>query len=163
THALTIDTDGQHDPADIPTLLEQSRSHPHALIIGARSAPDSYPLASRIGRFVSNHLIQLECGVHLPDSQFGLRVYPLNSLQQLRVRTGRYGYESEVITRLAWAGIEIVQVPIRCIYDVAGGRTTHFRPLRDSAASLFMHARLIARSLWPTPVKSLATSNLSNA
>ena len=36
THILTLDADGQHDPADIPALLEKHGEHPAAIIVGAR-------------------------------------------------------------------------------------------------------------------------------
>src|SRR5690348_4234635 len=38
THAITIDTDGQLDPGEIPLLLEQSRKQPAAMIVGCRDA-----------------------------------------------------------------------------------------------------------------------------
>ncbi|CAN5432273.1 hypothetical protein BH09PLA1_BH09PLA1_12510 [soil metagenome] len=151
THAITIDTDGQHDVADVGPLLELSRTNPAALVIGARSTGAGYPLASRMGRAISNFLIRLESGVRVEDSQCGLRVYPLDSALRLKRRAGRFGYETEIITRFAWAGLPILQIPIRCIYDVEGGRTTHFSIGRDSAAAIFMHIWLIARSLFFIP------------
>jgi uncharacterized protein (DUF2062 family) len=155
THAITIDTDGQHDPADIAPLLKLSREHPAALVIGARSTESNYPRASRIGRAISNLLIQIESGARVADSQCGLRVYPLESTLHLKNRAGRFGYETEIITRIAWAGLPILEAPIRCIYHVAGGRTTHFRVGRDSASAVLMHVALLARSLFLVPPEKL--------
>jgi hypothetical protein len=52
---------------------------------------------------------------------------------------------------------------VKCIYDVAGGRTSHFRPVRDSIAAVFMHARLLHRSIFPWPVKKIAGSRQPDA
>jgi hypothetical protein len=160
THALTIDTDLQHDVDDVPALLEVSRAHPAALVIGVRPIETAgYPLASRIGRRISNLLVRIESGVRIADSQCGLRVYPLELLVHLHVTAGRFGYETEIVTRAGWAGLEIRQTPIRCIYDVPQGRVTHFRPVLDSIRAFGMHMRLIGRSLLPWPPRKVRTGS----
>jgi uncharacterized protein (DUF2062 family) len=158
THAVTIDTDLQHDAADIPPLLELSRANPAALVIGVRSlsAPD-YPLLSRVGRRLSNLLIRVETGLHVSDSQCGLRVYPLASVERLATPPRKYEFETEVIARAALAGVEVREVPIRCIYDVPGGRISHFRPVIDSLRAAMMHVRLLAWSLCPWPMRPVGT------
>ena len=164
THAVTIDTDSQHDVTDVPLLIELAKQHPEALIVGARPTDiGNYPLGSRVGRLISNLFVRLETGARISDSQCGLRVYPLESVAHANARTGRFGFETEVITRLAWAGVPIVETPVKCIYDVAGGRTSHFRPVRDSIAAVFMHARLLHRSIFPWPVKKIAGSRQPDA
>lgn len=149
THVLTIDTDGQHDPADVPGLLAIARQNPNALIVGARSIDTAdYPAASRFGRWFSNTMVTLESGVRVEDSQCGLRVYPL-VLRSLPARTGRYAFETDILTRCGWANVPVIGVPVRCVYRIAGGRVSHFRKGRDSLAALAMHARLLLRSLIP--------------
>ncbi|MBC7784480.1 MAG: glycosyltransferase, partial [Burkholderiales bacterium] len=151
THVITIDTDGQHDVADVPRLIEAARAHPNALILGARDmwAAD-YPRASRVGRMWSNRFVYLESGVRLSDSQCGLRVYPISVLQ-LHARSTRYGFETEILTRCGWANIPVVETPIRCIYNLPGERVSHFRPWKDTAVGMCMHLRLLGRSFWPIP------------
>src|SRR2546423_11163524 len=92
THAVTIDTDGQLDPDEIPRLLDAARSQQHALILGTRdeTAAD-YPARSRTGRRVSNLLVRLESGLRVSDSQCGFRVYPLGMLEVARCSADRYG------------------------------------------------------------------------
>lgn len=157
THALTIDTDGQHDVADVAPLLDLARRHPDALFVGARpTATPGYPLASRIGRAISNFFVHLESGARVSDSQCGLRVYPLDAVARSGATAGRYGYETEVLTRLAWAGVGVGETPIRCVYDVAGGRVSHFRPFRDSLQATAIHVRLLTRSFLPWPARKIA-------
>jgi hypothetical protein len=148
THAVTIDTDGQHDAGDVMPLVEVARRNREALVVGRRATTVSgYPLASRVGRAISNFLIRCECGVTVADSQCGLRVYPLNRIVAIETRAGRFGFETEIITRAAWAGLAIVEASVRCVYDVPAGRTSHFRPWRDSFSAVVMHARLLAEKL----------------
>lgn len=162
THALTIDTDGQHDAAFIPALLDASRQSPEALVIGVRddSHPD-YPARSRLGRRLSNLFVRLECGLRVSDSQCGLRVYPLELLRAARGRGGRFEYETEIITRTGWAGGRIVQVPISTIYLAPGRRVSHYRPWRDSLRGVALHVRLLGRAMLPLPHRKLPSHGAS--
>ena len=152
THAVTIDTDGQLSPADIPPLLDRARLRPTALVLGTRNASAAdYPLRSRLGRWVSNRLVWFETGHTVADSQCGLRVYPLAFATSARCAAERFGYETEVITRAAWAGLPVVQVPVACRYFAPGERVSHFRPWVDSGRAIAMHARLTAAACNPFP------------
>jgi glycosyltransferase involved in cell wall biosynthesis len=156
SHALTIDTDGQHDVTDVPALLRLAQERPDALIVGARSTCiDGYPPLSRFGRFVSNLFVRIESGARVSDSACGLRVYPLEAVRRVNARSRRFGFELEVITRLAWAGVPIVDAPVKCTYHVNGGRITHFRPVWDSIDALLLHVWLTTRSMIPWPVKKV--------
>ena len=160
THVATMDTDGQHEVADLVNLTAVSARHPGSLILGARARRGvDVPLASRVGRCVSNGLVWLESGVSVADSQSGMRVYPLEHVAALAGRAPRYGYETEVLVRAGWHGVAIEERPIRCIYRVPGGRTTHFRLWGDTLACACMHARLLARALFPGPVRLGGTAD----
>jgi uncharacterized protein (DUF2062 family) len=159
THALTIDSDGQHDPADLPRLMDAANLEPGALVIGMRPIRMAgCPLGSTLGRIISNHFVWVASGVRVNDSQSGLRCYPLEVVGALGVRAGRYGFETEVVTRAGWAGVPVREVPIQCTYEVPGGRVTHFRKVGDSWAAAKMHAHLVGRSLLPgNPVARLGS------
>jgi glycosyltransferase involved in cell wall biosynthesis len=152
THALTIDTDGQLDPEEIPALLDAARQSPRALVIGVRSerAAD-YPSRSRAGRRVSNLLVRFESGLRVSDSQCGFRVYPLDVVLALDCKAGHFGFETEVITRAGWAGCDVREVPVTCRYFPPEQRVSHFRPWLDSIRAVGMHVRLLARAFSPWP------------
>ena len=159
THALTIDTDGQHDVADLEALTALSARNPDALVIGARtSAGARAPIASRIGRSLSNWFVWVESAVSVTDSQSGMRAYPLGHMLVLAGHASRYGFETEVIVRAGWYGVPVLETPIRCIYQVPGGRTTHFRLGWDTLASIGMHAGLLGRALLPGPSRAGAAN-----
>jgi uncharacterized protein (DUF2062 family) len=152
THAITIDTDGQLDPEEIPALLDAARRHPEALIVGRRKDRiDGYPTRSRMGRRVSNLLVRLESGVRVDDSQCGFRVYPLGLIAAVNCSVGHYGFETEVITRAGWARCAVEQAPVTCRYLPSGQRVSHFRPCLDTLRGARMHLFLLARALFPFP------------
>lgn len=152
THAVTMDTDGQLDPEQIPILLEAAKRSPEALVLGVRPGPvEGCPKANRVGQVLSNLALWLECGLSVTDSQCGLRVYPIEIPATVRPRPDRFGFEAEIITRAAWAGYPIVEVPVHCRYFPDDERVSHFSPLRDGARGFFMHAKLTLRRLVPLP------------
>jgi len=156
THAVTIDTDGQLDPSQISDLLAAARQHPAALVVGDRdSAAPGYPQKSIVGRKISNLAVSWESGAKISDSQCGYRVYPIFLTQMLECRADRYGFETEILTRAAWAGAEIRHVPVHCNYDVPGGRVSHLRPGRDTLRGIAMHLGLIFRSFMPWGVQRI--------
>ena len=150
THAATIDTDGQLEPEQLPYVLSLAQSQPHALVIGKRDEnSEGYPARNRLGRRLSNLFVWMESGVRVSDSQCGLRIYPLDFVRSCPCRSGRYGFETEVITRAGWEGRPIVETPVRCRYFPKGKAVSHFRPWLDSLRAIGMHARLMAQALWP--------------
>ena len=150
-HALTIDTDGQHDPAHIPALLGQINLHPDAIVLGNRvDGISACPLKNLVGRKVSNFVIGLVSGLWVNDSQCGLRIYPLERIRRLGLRAPRYAFESEVLAYAGFAQIPVVEVEVRCIYELPRGpRVTHFRPWSDSTLAALMFCRVLARSVHP--------------
>ncbi len=150
THAVTIDTDGQLDPNQIKDLVAAAEKEPAALVVGDRdmNAPD-YPAKSRKGRRISNFAVKLESGAKVSDSQCGFRVYPLAAMKYLECFSGRYGYETEILTRAAWAGVPIRHAPVTCAYEIAGGRISHLHPTKDTFRGICMHLALLARACLP--------------
>jgi glycosyltransferase involved in cell wall biosynthesis len=143
THAVTLDTDGQLPVEAVPAFVGAAGREPRALVLGVRRwRIEGCPRTSLIGRALSNAAVWLECGLRVTDTQCGLRVYPLELVRSVRCGSGRFGFETEIIVRAAWAGWPVVQVPAPCTYRPAGGRVTHFRKWRDSAAAAALHARL---------------------
>ncbi len=156
THAATIDTDARLDPEQIPALLEAARREPDALVLGWRDERSGdYPSQRRMGRRFGNLGIRMECGLRVRDSQCGLRVYPLRLVNDVRCRAGRFGYESEIITRAVWAGFAIVEQQVHCHYPPDRQRVSHYGLWRDTLRMLGTHGRLMGRALIPWPHRKL--------
>lgn len=152
THAVTIDSDGQLDPAEIPALVTAARDNPASLVVGVRDVKaKDYPRKSRAGRLFSNAAVKIESGQRVRDSQCGFRVYPLGLLRHIRCSSGRYAFETEVLTRAVWAGAGIVERPVSCRYEIDGGRVTHMRPWLDTFQGALLHAKLLTLTILPIP------------
>ncbi|MBS0469231.1 MAG: glycosyltransferase family 2 protein [Proteobacteria bacterium] len=147
THALTMDSDGQH-PADlIPAFMIASQEHPAAMVLGRPVFGPEAPALRVNGRKVSNGWANLETlWAGIGDSLYGFRVYPIAPL--IRVMRGqrfmrRFDFDPEAVVRLCWAGVPPVNLdaPVRYLSADEGG-VSHFRYLRDNTLLTWMHTRL---------------------
>jgi glycosyltransferase involved in cell wall biosynthesis len=163
THALTMDSDGQH-PADfIPRFMEASRADPHAMILGLPVFDASAPMVRVKGRRLSNGLAHLETLGKGWDSLFGFRVYPIADLaavMQGRTWMRRFDFDPEAAVRLVWRGVPPLSIPAPVKYLRADeGGVSHFNYLRDNILLTWMHTRLLFGFLLRLPI--LLTRKLS--
>lgn len=132
THALTMDSDGQHYPEDIPSLLRMSAIRPEAIIIGSRELKqDNMPGKNTFANRFSNFWFTIQTGFPLPDTQSGFRVYPLSGIHGTALMTNRYEAELMLLVFSSWANTPIVPVPIRVYYPPKEQRVSYFKPFRD--------------------------------
>lgn len=131
-YAVTVDADGQHRADDIPALLKAVEEEPDALAIGSRGLQhENMPAKSTFANRFSNFWFALQTLQRLPDTQSGLRVYPLRHLHGLRWMSARYEAELTLLVFSAWAGVKLLPVPVSVYYPPRDQRVTHFRPGRD--------------------------------
>ena len=146
--ALTIDSDGQHYPDDIPCFIDRIERQPDALLIGARNlAAENMPGRNSFANRFSNFWFRVETGRTLADTQSGFRLYPLDRLGRMRSLCRRYEFEVEIIVRAVWRGIEVENVPVRVYYAPEGERISHFRPLRDFMRISILNTVLVLEAL----------------
>ena len=149
THALTMDSDGQHPAALIADFMQASATRPDAMILGRPVFDASAPLLRVRGRRVSNWWTDLETlGAGIDDSLYGFRVYPIAPLVAVmhgQRRMRRFDFDTEAVVRLAWRGISPINVaaPVRYLTAAEGG-VSHFRYGRDNVLLTWMHLRLMA-------------------
>jgi len=157
THAITLDSDGQHYPEDVPVLLEAARARPEALLVGARDlAAAGAGRGSRFGQRFSNFWTYVETGERLADTQSGFRAYPLRAVRALALRNDGFGFEVEVLVKAAWTGVPLASVPIRVFYPPAEERVSHFRPIADFARISRLNTHLVfLRIALPAPFLAL--------
>jgi glycosyltransferase involved in cell wall biosynthesis len=154
THAVQIDADGQHDSGDVPKLLALAQRSPRALITGIPQYDDSVPRIRLYGRYLTHVWVWINTiSLQVKDSMCGLRVYPLAESVALwrSVKIGRrMDFDTEVIVRLVWRGIEVINFPTRVVYPRDG--VSHFDALRDNVRISRMHTRLFFGMLWRSPM-----------
>lgn len=145
--AITIDSDGQHYPDDIPAFVEALLSEKQAvLLIGNRNmSQDGIPKKSSFGNRFSNFWFWFETGIKLEDTQSGYRLYPLHKIPK-KYYTPKFEFEIEIIVRTAWRHIPVKNVPVKVLYDPAE-RVSHFRPFRDFTRISILNTILVAITL----------------
>ncbi|MBM3404265.1 MAG: DUF2062 domain-containing protein [Bacteroidetes bacterium] len=147
-YAITMDSDGQHQPADLPAFLDKLEEEPEAIIVGARNMEqDSVPGTSSFGHRFSNFWFRVDTGIKLPDTQSGFRLYPLHLLEKVHFFTSRFEFEVEVLVRSAWKEIRITSVPIHVYYPPKELRVTHFRKFTDFARISLLNAVLFFNAI----------------
>ena len=127
-YALTIDSDGQHFPEDIPLFVNALEQHPNALIVGSRNLnQENMPGGNTFANKFSNFWFKIQTGISLPDTQTGYRLYPLQKLPH--IFSARYEAELSLLVFSAWRGIDLVPIKVNVCYPE--DRVTHFRPFWD--------------------------------
>ena len=150
THALQVDADGQHDLNDVPRFLAEGERAPNAVVCGAPRYDASAPASRRYGRWITHFWVWLETrSFAIADSLCGFRLYPLAPTLAVanRVRLAHgMSFDIDVVVRLAWEGLPIINVPTTVTYPPGG--LSHFKLLRDNVRISGTHTRLVFGMLW---------------
>jgi glycosyltransferase involved in cell wall biosynthesis len=124
---LTLDADGQHDPAEIPAFLAAWEAQPRPdLVIGRRNFRAMPPIR-RLSNVLGGRAFSWAVGRPIPDNQSGYRLVS-RRIMEATLASGEHGFEFEVemITSCIRIGGTIAWVPIRTIY---AGEPSHIRPI----------------------------------
>jgi glycosyltransferase involved in cell wall biosynthesis len=157
THALTMDSDGQHPAALIPAFMQASLARPDTMVLGRPVFDASAPLLRVRGRRVSNWWTNLETlGAGVADSLYGFRVYPVRELaavMQGQPWMRRFDFDTEAVVRLAWRGVKPVNLdaPVKYLSAAEGG-VSHFQYGRDNVLLSWMHSRLMVEFVLRLPL-----------
>jgi glycosyltransferase involved in cell wall biosynthesis len=157
THALTMDSDGQHPAQLITDFMSRSMAAPKDMILGKPEFDASAPNLRVQGRKISNGWTNLETlWAGVGDSLFGFRVYPIAPL--IQVMQGqrwmrRFDFDTEAVVRLCWRGVKPINVsaPVKYLTAAEGG-VSHFNYWRDNKLLTWMHTRLCVGFLIRLPV-----------
>jgi glycosyltransferase involved in cell wall biosynthesis len=157
THALTMDSDGQHPAELIPAFMAASQAAPARMVLGKPVFGPEAPALRVNGRKVSNGWANLETlWMGIGDSLYGFRVYPIAPLIGI-MRGNRYmrrfDFDPEAVVRLCWSGVRPLNLdaPVRYLSAEEGG-VSHFKYLRDNTLLTWMHSRLFLGFLLRLPL-----------
>lgn len=138
-----LDADGEHNPAEIPSLVQAVEGRPEALVLGSRylgkfeKGASSLPnrlLGTPALTFMLNHYF----GTKITDCNTGFRAMTRPVFDRIDVRTPGFEFCSEMIARAALVDVPVIEVPI-VQRPGPPGRRPHLRRLRDG----WRHLRLI--------------------
>ncbi len=152
THMITLDADGQYDPADFSKFLPMIQENPLAIVVGKRILKNTrIPFSSRFYRHFSNFWFRVQTGSSLKDTQCSFRAYPVAVLAWLELHDKGYSFEKEILVKAAWAGIQFQEVDVSVYYPPPGEHISHFRFFRDTLARAVLNMRLTIMAIAPIP------------
>ena len=154
---VTLDGDGQHDPADIPRLRAAAGS-PEALVIGGRLGTSGGFVRERLNAVrVAGFFMNWVTGLSVEDTQSGFRLYPLGLVRELPTRRGGFVFETEVLVAAARRGVTVREVPVSTAPRTA--QRSRFRPLVDGVLiGAYLTERGLAR--WVVEVRAMVGSGV---
>jgi glycosyltransferase involved in cell wall biosynthesis len=128
THIAFVDSDGQHDPRDLATLLQAAREGDD-FVIGSRMArPEETPAVRYRTNEIGSRILSRMTGHHVEDGQSGYRVISTDLLRRLNLNSRGYMIETEILLKAARHVPRFRHVPVRAIY----GGPSHYRPFVDT-------------------------------
>lgn len=153
THVLQIDADGQHCVADISKFLAAAAEHPAAIIAGYPVYDESVPSIRLYCRYLTHIWVWINTlSLEIKDSMCGFRVYPVGPVIALAARQkigSRMNFDTDILVRLYWEGLEVVNLPTRVAYPIDG--VSHFRAWSDNVLITRMHTTLFFGMLLRIP------------
>ena len=144
---VTLDADGQHDPSEIPLLVEPVLNGKADVVIGSRFLGDwgkrnSVPRHRRVGIKVLTKLTGAASNHRLSDAQSGFRVYGRKALESLSLNENGMGLSVEILMEAKKHGLNVVEVPTGCNYHGLD-RTSAHGPLRHGTSVVMSIVRLV--------------------
>jgi glycosyltransferase involved in cell wall biosynthesis len=143
---VTLDGDGQHDPGEIPMLVEPVLEGKADVVIGSRFLGDmerrnSVPRYRRLGIKLITKLTGAASDFGVSDAQSGFRVYGRKALEGLSLFENGMGASVEVLMEAKKQGLTVVEVPTGCNYH--GLETSTSDPLKHGASVVMSIVRWV--------------------
>ena len=120
---VTMDSDGQHNPADIPKLVAPIIEGNADIVNGSRylnGLGKNTPVYRRVGQTILDRFTNINSGIKITDSQSGFRAFEASTVDIFRFNAQGMAIESEMLADAGKAGIRITEVEIGVRYDVDG-------------------------------------------
>lgn len=130
---VCADGDGQHLVKDIENCARKAKEHEGTLVLGVRRFDrENVPFKSYYGNKITEAIFHLFTGVHVSDTQTGLRAFDQELMKKLRTVEGdRYEYEMKQLLYCVKEKIPFFEEEIETVYE-GKNECSHFHPLRDS-------------------------------
>lgn len=140
SHVVLLDADMQHDPAEIPRLLDRAERGIGDFVVAEREfARGTMPPARYYSNVIGSWILSWFIGTPVADTQSGFRLVRSDLLRGVTLTGRGYEIETEMLIKLARAGARIERVTVsRLNYqDVR----SHIRPFRDTFRTCMLAVR----------------------
>ena len=111
---VILDSDGQHDPDEVPSFLEKLRDND--IVFSRRVKRDNMPFVAKIGNDFFSFVSRTLFGVKLNDPQSGFRAFTSDCYRKIRWDSSGYSVENEIIAKVGVKKLKYVEIPIKTIY-----------------------------------------------
>ncbi|MBI1969954.1 glycosyltransferase family 2 protein [Candidatus Woesearchaeota archaeon] len=119
---VTIDADGQHDPAEIHKLVKTLQEKRCDIVYGSRPPRKPMPMLKQLSNKCGSFLISRMFGTAIRDTQTGFHAFTREAYPRLRWHSNRYGMVSEFVMRTGLNKLRYEEVEVKTIYtDKEGG------------------------------------------
>lgn len=133
---VTIDADGQHNPADIKLMLEKIKEG-YDVVLGSRlKNPKGMPKYKILHNHIGNLCVWALYGLWVTDSQSGFRAYSKKAIDAIETKTDRYEYDSEVIKEIYRNKLKYIEIPIEVRYTEYSMGKKHKMNLKNGIKTL---------------------------
>ncbi|HWM90334.1 MAG TPA: glycosyltransferase [Thermoanaerobaculia bacterium] len=123
-YVLTLDADLNHQPEEVPRLLQRLRESGADILVGSRfldaSEVEGSPLWKRMLSGSVNLLMRFLYGVSVHDKTSGFRLYRAEALREIEFRRSGFAFLPEILIRAHQMGLEVVEEPIHFIFRREG-------------------------------------------
>lgn len=117
---VILDADSQHDPAEIPRLVDGIKGGAD-IVIGSREMQKNKIAGyRRLGQKVLSRMTGIASQTRLSDTESGFRAYSRKAINTLELKETGMAVSSEIISAAAARGLEIIEVPISVDYTGDG-------------------------------------------
>jgi len=139
---VVLDSDGQHDPSEIPLLIKKIAEGAD-IVIGSRLLNDNncMPAYRKFGVKVLNTVTNAVIGQEISDTQSGYRAYSKNAIDKISIKGSGMSAGSEILISAKKNDLEIKEVAINCEYEVYNPSTLN--PVRHGIGVLMGIARTV--------------------
>ena len=141
-YVITLDADGQHNPAEIPKFARCVADTGADVVVGNRfGALGAMPWLRRTTNWLTSKVVSLLARTSIPDSQNGYRMISARVIEAVPVAATRYEAESEILIKAGKKGFSIRSVPVETIY---GEEVSAIHPVMDTVRFF----RLVSKALF---------------
>ncbi len=113
---ITLDADGQHDPNDIPKLINILTKEKADIVIGSRKLNEKMPLIFKFGNWFLNKLFTFLFKQAIADTQSGFRAFRANIYDKIKWTTSTYAVETEMLANAGKKKLICKETPIETLY-----------------------------------------------
>jgi len=130
---ITLDSDLQHDPSEIPKFIRHHAINRSRIVIGARlRGRGKMPRVRYANNIIGTYTFSWLIGQSVEDSQCGFRLYDREVMENIQILNDGFEAEADILLRAGKRGYRIGFVPIKTIYFPNRQHRSYYRPVKDT-------------------------------